>query len=86
VASVLEPELKAYQTHRGALLSRAAGKWVLIRETEVLGTFESRLDAINRGYELLGNVPFLVKQVTAVDAPESFTSSLLALYCPCGIA
>jgi hypothetical protein len=67
---VLDEEQKTFEEHLPELLGTAAGKWVLIHDREVLGTFESRRDAINQGFRTLGNVPFLVKEVTAVDLPE----------------
>ena len=76
--SVLEPELKTYERHKSELLGRAEGKYVLIHESEILGVFESKLDAINQGYERLGNVPFLVKRINQVDVPQNFVSGALA--------
>jgi hypothetical protein len=37
------------------------------------------MDAINWGYKELGNVPFLVKNISKLDIPLSFVSNLLAL-------
>lgn len=67
---VLKKELRTFEDRLPELLGSANGKWVLIHDDDLIGTFESRLDAINQGYQTLGNVPFLVKEVRAVDVPE----------------
>jgi hypothetical protein len=79
VASLLEAELKTYEAHKAELLGSADGKWVLIHEGDILGVFDSKMDAIGHGYATLGNVPFLVKQVTQVEIPQTFTSNLISL-------
>ncbi len=75
--SVLEGELQAYQACKEELLSEAEGKFVLIHDGQVLGTYDSKMDAIAEGYARLGNVPFLVKQVVRVEVPQNFVSGLI---------
>ena len=75
----LETELRTYEQHREHLLGTAEGKFVLIRNEEIIGIFDSKMDAIARGYEKFGNVPFLVKQILKVEAPLDFLSSLLGV-------
>ena len=70
MSKVLDNELRTFEDRLPELLGSAAGKWVLIHDAKVMGTFESRTDAINQGYQTLGNVPFLVRQVRPVDLPE----------------
>lgn len=75
----LSQELKTYETNFEALLGAHEGKFVLIHQDRIIGTFDNQMDAIKRGYDDLGNVPFLVKLVTKVDVPLSFVSNLLAV-------
>jgi len=75
----LEAELETYAAHKTEFLASANGKYVLIHGAEMGGTFETEQDAVNRGYEQYGNVPFLVKQVTEVDQVAHFASGLVAL-------
>ena len=75
----LEQELQTYEANRESLIGTAKGKFVLIKGSEVVGIFDSNLDAIRRGYETFGNVPFLVKQVLEIEMPQNFTSNLLAV-------
>lgn len=73
-ATDLETELRYFSEHRSELLARAAGKFALVKGEALIGTFDSETAAIRHGYQTLGNVPFLVKQVTEADIPLSFTS------------
>jgi len=79
MTEVLSKELKTYQANLENLLGSHDGKFVLIHGEKILGTFDSQMDAITRGYRELGNVPFLVKQVLKVDVPLSFVSNLLGV-------
>lgn len=79
MGQVLDTELKTYEQHRDQLLGRAEGKYVLIRNEQVIGVYESKMDAIAQGYQKFGNVPFLVKQVVKVEAPQNFISNLLGV-------
>jgi hypothetical protein len=76
---MLKRELEAYESHKEELLGKAAGKFVLIKNDEILGTYDTANDAINRGYELFGNVPFLVKEIIEIETPAEFTSNLIAV-------
>jgi hypothetical protein len=75
----LSRELRTYSAHKAELLRRARSKYVLIKGSRVIGTFDSELDAAHQGHERFGNVPFLVKQVVEVEVPLDFTSSLLGV-------
>ena len=79
MADILAVELKAYTDNLDALLGAHEGKFVLIHGDEVLGVFDSNMDAITRGYRELGNVPFLVKHIVKVEAPLNFVSNLLGV-------
>lgn len=79
MAESLSSELKTYDANFEALLGVHEGKFVLIHDEEIIGTFDNQMDAIARGYDQLGNVPFLVKLVTKVDVPLSFVSNLLGV-------
>ena len=63
VVTPLETEIATWDVHRAQLLERARGKHVLIKGDRVVGVFDTRAQAVDRGQELLGRVPFLVKQI-----------------------
>lgn len=73
----LDTELKTYEQNRDNLLGTAEGKFALIHNTQVVGIYDSKMDAITAGYQQFGNVPFLVKQILKVEAPLNFISNLL---------
>lgn len=75
----LAQELATYEKERDALLKRAENKFVLIKGTEVSGTYDTREEAISEGYKRFGNTPFLTKQVVEVESPLNYVSSLLAV-------
>lgn len=79
MGQVLDTELKTYEQHRDQLLGTAEGKFVLIRNDQVIGVYDSKMDAIAQGYQKFGNVPFLVKQIVKVEAPQNFVSNLLGV-------
>jgi hypothetical protein len=70
----LETELRYFNEHRADLLKDAAGRYALVKDTALIGIFDSETAAIRHGYQTLGNVPFLVKQITETDIPLTFTS------------
>jgi hypothetical protein len=76
---LLSRELDTYASQREELLRTAEGRFVLIHGVDILGTYESKTDAIDEGYRRLGNVPFLVKQVVPVEVPQNFVSNQIAL-------
>jgi len=79
MTNLLATELKTYAEKLETLLGTHEGKFVIIRGDQMLGTFDSQLDAIAGGYRQLGNVPFLVKQVVKIETPLNFVSNLLGV-------
>ena len=79
MTQTLDTELRTYEQNRDHLLLTAEGKFVLIRKSQVIGVYDSKMDAIAAGYQQFGNVPFLVKQIVKVEAPQNFTSNLLGV-------
>jgi hypothetical protein len=70
----LETELHYFSQHRVEFYDQAPGRFALIKGTQLLGIFDDERSAIRQGYVALGNVPFLVKQITEADIPLTFTS------------
>ena len=68
----LNLELRTFEAMRLELLGRAAEKFVIIKGDQLIGVFESPMEALKRGYERFGNQPFLVKQVLDVDIPQNY--------------
>jgi hypothetical protein len=79
MATLLDTELCTYAEHRDELLREAEGQFVLIRGRAVAGVYTTDMEAIDAGYHQFGNVPFLVKEIVAVEQPETFASRLIGL-------
>jgi|SRR5579872_1580060 len=58
-AQLLTDEEATFQQHRSSLLRQAQGKYVLIRHKEVVGIYESELQALEDGTRQFGTPPFL---------------------------
>jgi hypothetical protein len=76
---ILEKELQTYEAQKSELLGKSKGKFVLIKDDQVIDVFDTNMDAIRQGYKRFGNVPFLVKEVVEVEIPQDFTSNLLGV-------
>jgi hypothetical protein len=79
MAMILNTELTTYEQNRDQLLGTAEGKFVLIHNSQVIGIYDAKMDAIAAGYKQFGNVPFLVKQVVKVETPHNFMSNRLGV-------
>ena len=62
----LEKELETYREKLPSLLLEE-GKFALIHDGEVAGTFDTYADALAEGYKLFKLEPYLVKQIQAVE-------------------
>ena len=63
----LKHESRTYAAHKAELLKRAEGKFVLIKGDRILGIFDTQREGIRHGFETLGHVSFLTKQILPVD-------------------
>jgi hypothetical protein len=70
----LEHEVRYFEQHRIELLAEAAGRYALIKGTEVIGTFASEIEAVGAGFRHFGNEPFLVKHIVEADLPLPFAT------------
>ena len=74
----LSIELETFNSKREELIQKALGKFVLIKNGEIVGVFDTPGDALREGYVKFGNNPFLVKQILPSEPPLNFTSNLIA--------
>lgn len=73
--SNLDQEIATYNRHLPELLGQQ-GKFVLIKGTEIAGTFDSYQDALTAGYQRFKLDSFLVKQITAAERVAYFSRDL----------
>ena len=60
---VLDTELAYFARILRQLLDRDEGRFALIKGEELLGVFDTDQEAYQRGVELFGKEPFLVRQI-----------------------
>ncbi|MFB3880551.1 MAG: hypothetical protein ACE149_04770 [Armatimonadota bacterium] len=75
----LKDELAFYERNKPEFLLEHEGKFVLIKDSQLIGVFESAEQAYAEGLDKLGNVPFLIKQVAREEAVESIPALHLGL-------
>jgi hypothetical protein len=59
----LEEEQRFFEQHRREWLAEHQGKFALIKESTLIGTFDTAENAYVAGVQKFGNVPFLIKQI-----------------------
>ena len=73
--STLEKELETYRQNLPGLLPQE-GKFVLIHNGDLSGTFDTYADAVAEGYKVFKLEPFLVKQIQQFEQAH-FVASVL---------
>lgn len=73
--STLETEISTYEKLLPTLLAEQ-GKFALIFDGELLGTFASYEDALRIGYERCGIKPFLVKRISVEEQISYFSRDI----------
>ncbi len=68
----LDRELETYKNKLSELKANE-GKFVLIKGTDVVDTFDSYEDAIKEGYKKFKLEPFLVKQIHSIEKIQFVT-------------
>ena len=74
-AHQLQQELKTYAEHLPELANET-GKFVLIKNGDIIDTFDTYEDALKVGYSRFQLEPFMVKQITPSQQILSFTRDL----------
>ncbi len=74
--AALEREVAAYNRLLPTLLPQL-GKYALIKNDDVVDTFDSYQDAVKRGYADFKLEPFLVKQIAPAEQVAFFTRDLV---------
>ena len=71
----LQKEVETYNAKLPELLG-SVGKFVVIKEDQIAGIYDTYSDALQIGYERFKLQPFLVKQIAPTDQVQSFTREL----------
>ncbi len=62
-ANTLKKEVQTFKAHKKEFLSKSKGKYVLIKNSEIIGFFDNAENAYREGLKKFGNVPFLIRQI-----------------------
>jgi hypothetical protein len=65
--AILAEERKLYDRLRPELEAKSTGKWVLIRNSEFIGTYDSFEAAAGEAVRRFGRGPYLIREVGAPD-------------------
>ena len=74
---MLEQEIKTFEQKLPELVKNDLGKFVLIMDTQVIGTFVAVQDALQAGYEHFKERPFFIRQINAIQEPLNFANNHL---------
>jgi hypothetical protein len=74
---MLDTERQYFEQHRGELLRQYPGKFVVIKEDELLGSFDNIQDALGAGARQFGMSPFLVRRTD--ESPQEISIPALTL-------
>jgi len=59
----IDKDLRVYEENKEELLNKHEGKFVLIKNEEIQGIFDTQQEAIDYGHETFGHVPLLVLKI-----------------------
>lgn len=77
--SLLEAETEIYEQERPRLIAEGkTGKYVVIGDGNIIGTYETYEQALTAGYDNIGDKNFLVKKIEAAEKVHFFTRDLCA--------
>lgn len=76
---VLEKELDYFDRHRSEWIEHHRGKFALLRDQDLEGTYDTAEAAYEAGIKLWGNVPFLIKQILLEDPIEQAPALMYGL-------
>jgi len=76
---MLTDELTYYQEHLSDWLTRIPGKFVVVKNQEFVGAFDTAAEALAEGARRFGLTSFLVRRVEAVQAEAEVPALTLGL-------
>lgn len=76
---LFQDELAYYDQHRAELLSKYEWKFLLIKGSELMGTFDNAQQAYQEGLRQFGNAPFLIKQVLREEPVQQIPALSLGI-------
>lgn len=77
--NLLEKELSVFNRNRTDYLVKYRDKYLLIKDEELVGYFDTSESAYEAGIKKYGNVPFLIKQVLEQEPTLTISSLFMGL-------
>jgi hypothetical protein len=65
----IDREWETFQDNLPALLEKEAGRYVLIHDDQVVGTWDTQAEALEEGYRRFNLESFLVQRIVADEKP-----------------
>ena len=72
---MLEKEVEMFDKNLSDLIKTDFGKYVLIKEDRLVGTYVAIEDALKAGYQNFGKQAFFVRQILPFQEPLSFVNN-----------
>ena len=73
----LDREMATFQANLPALLEKDAGRFVLVHGEQIVGTWDTKAEALEEGYRRFLFEPFLVHPIVAEEKPIFVPRGLL---------
>lgn len=67
--SLLDEELAFFKEKLRDMVEQNEGRFALIKGHSLAGAYSHQGEAIQKGYEMFGDVPFLVKEIARAESP-----------------
>ncbi len=74
---MLETETKIFESKLSELIKTDSGKFVLIKDENIYGTYVAIADALRAGYEKFKTQSFFVRQILPAQQPLNFVNNYL---------
>jgi hypothetical protein len=68
----LEQETAYFEAHKAELLEHNRGQFAVIHEDRLLGAYTRFDEAFEAGIQIVGNRPFLIRQIVEDEIPQQF--------------
>lgn len=69
---ILEKEYEVYKKNKEKFLIGNEGKFVLIKDMEIVDIYASYEDALKSGLKQFGNIPFFIKKIEREEEVNFF--------------
>jgi hypothetical protein len=79
VDSIFAAENVAFELRKPQLLAEHAGKFALVHGDEIVGVFDSEINALQEGYRRFGPVPLFIQQVLPTVPEHSAPAMTLGI-------